>query len=229
MPRPPARRERFTPALLRSLEPGATAYDTDVPALGVRVLPSGRASFFVREAVGGRGGRQGFVTLGAFGPVTIPQARKLAATAAGTRASAGSAADARDAARAAVRARVAAATVAELADVFLTECAAKLKPTTVSEWRRLLGVVPVKRGPDAGGERAGELRAALGARKVADVTRGDVARCTSACRRARTWRTAHCGPVGALHVRRAPRPPAGRLQPVPPRRARTPSTSASAT
>ena len=175
MPRPPARRERFTPALLRALPPGATVYDADAPALGVRVLPSGRASFFVREAVGGRGGRRGFVTLGAFGPVTITEARKLAAAAAGTRATAGSAAAARDAKRAAVRSRVAAPTVAELADAFLVEGAAKLKASTVAEYRRLLGVVPVRRGPDAGGERAGELRAALGRYKVADVTRAQVA------------------------------------------------------
>ncbi|GJG87443.1 hypothetical protein tb265_26240 [Gemmatimonadetes bacterium T265] len=150
-------------------------YDADAPALGVRVLPSGRASFFVREAVGGRGGRRGFVTLGTFGAVTIADARKLAAAAAGVRATAGSAAAARDARRASVRSRVAAPMVAELADAFLVEGAAKLKASTVAEYRRLLGLVPVRRGPDAGAERAGELRAALGRHKVADVTRAQVA------------------------------------------------------
>ncbi|MGZ8412769.1 MAG: tyrosine-type recombinase/integrase [Gemmatirosa sp.] len=66
-------------------------------------------------------------------------------------------------------------TVADVADAFLTESAAKLKPSTVAEYRRLLGVVPVRRGPNKGTERSGELRAAVGRFKVADVTRTQIA------------------------------------------------------
>lgn len=57
-----------------------TAWDDALPGFGCRVHPSGRRIFIFKYRVGG-GGRsaaQRKMTLGAFGPITVDQARKLA-------------------------------------------------------------------------------------------------------------------------------------------------------
>jgi integrase len=63
-----------------------------------------------------------------------------------------------------------------LFDAFLLHAAAKLKPTTVREYRRLLADTPIRRGLGKGKTRIGELRAALGRFKVADVTRAQISK-----------------------------------------------------
>jgi hypothetical protein len=55
----------------------------------------------------------------------------------------------------AAAARLTAPTVADVADAFLAECAAKLRRSTVVEYRRLLGIARVQCGPVKGTERVG--------------------------------------------------------------------------
>jgi hypothetical protein len=153
-------------------------WDATLPGFGVRVWPSGRRQYVLQYRDAAGASRR--VVVGEHGPFTLDQARAAAAAMRGAALEArrdptkADPATMRQRTRAGALAERAAPTVAELADVYLTECAAKLKPSTVAEYRRLLGVVPVKRGPDAGAERPGELRAALGRYKVADVTRAHV-------------------------------------------------------
>ena len=209
--------------------------DAGSRGLTLRVSASGQKLFRFRYRLGGRGGRLSVVPVGAYGAITLEQARQKASA---LRDSVSAARDGRQADPAANRKRVKASTraeqvaptVAELADAFLAECAAKLKPSTVAEYRRLFGVVPVRRGPDAGTERAGELRAALGRHKVADVTRAQVAALHLGMQARPYMANRALAALSALlHLRRAARAPAGRVEPVPPRRRATPSTSASAT
>lgn len=175
--------KRVVDALPTPAGPGARdrfVWDATLAGFGVRVWPSGRRQYVVQYRDAAGASRR--VVIGEHGPFTLEQARAAAATLRGSAAEARrdpskpDPAAVRRRTRAGALAERAAPTVAALADAFLVECDAKRKPSTVAEYRRLLGVVPVKRGPGAGGERAGELRAALGARKVADVTRADVAR-----------------------------------------------------
>src|SRR5919106_2592430 len=50
-------------------------WDTALPGFGVRVYPSGKKAFVLFYRVHGR---QRFLTLGAYGPLTLDQARDLA-------------------------------------------------------------------------------------------------------------------------------------------------------
>jgi integrase len=151
-------------------------WDEEVRGFGLRVWPSGRKSFVFKYQLGGRDGRTQRVTIGDYGPLTVELARKQAAQLRADVFAGRSPAADRAARRRAAAAAHHAPTVVEIADAFLVECAAKLKPSTVAEYRRLLGVSAVRRGPSKGSERAGELRAALGRFKVADVTRAQVAK-----------------------------------------------------
>jgi hypothetical protein len=149
-------------------------WDDEVKGFGLRVWPSGRKSFVFKYQIGGRAGPTKRVTIGNLGAPTVEQARKRAAQLRADVFAGRSPADRAARTRAVVAAHEA-PTVADVADAFLTESAAKLKPSTVTEYRRLLGVVPVKRGPARGTARPGELRAALGRYEVADVTRTQIA------------------------------------------------------
>src|SRR5262249_4608573 len=50
-------------------------WDAALPGFGVRVYPTGRKSFVFRY---GLGGRKRTIALGAYGPLTLQEARKLA-------------------------------------------------------------------------------------------------------------------------------------------------------
>lgn len=113
--------------------------------------------------------------------MTVEQARQLATTARGElvharRSGLPDPLETRRQKRQAASDRRGAPTVAEVADAYLAECAAKLKRSTVAEYRRLLGTTVAKQGRQKGTERVGELRTALGHRKVHDVTRAMVAK-----------------------------------------------------
>ncbi|AHG91852.1 protein of unknown function DUF4102 [Gemmatirosa kalamazoonensis] len=151
-------------------------WDDDVKGFGVRVWPSGRKSFVFAFRIGGRAGTKQRVTLGDFGALTVDEARKRATQLRADVFAGRSPAAERAARKRAVAAERAAPTVSEAADAFLAECRAKLKPSTVAEYTRLLGVTAAKRGPSKGAERQGELRRALGRFKVADITRAQVAK-----------------------------------------------------
>lgn len=182
---------KLTKRAVDALTPGPQGrdvflWDDALAGFGVRVRPSGRKTYVVqyRDA----GGRTRRVIVGEHGPMTPDEARSAAASVRAAALEARRDADKLDPAAKRTRARQvaraahAAPTIAELADIFLAECAAKLKPSTVAGYRYLLGLTPVKVGPAKGSERVGPLRAALGARKVADVTAADVARLHLAAR-----------------------------------------------
>ena len=118
------------------LKPAACEYfswDRDLKGFGVRVQPTGEKSYVAKYRVGsGRKAPTRRVTLGAVGKLTPDEARKLA------KLTLGSVAHGRDPAadKAADRS---AATLKELADVFLSEHVdAKRKPTTASHYRDIL-------------------------------------------------------------------------------------------
>jgi integrase len=156
------------------------AWDDELSGFGVRVRPNGRKLYVLQYRDPAGASRR--VMIGEHGPLTADEARtaatKLRGAALEARRDPAKVDPATMARRARTLARVAqgAPTVAEIADAFLAECAAKLKPSTVAEYRRLLGVSVLRRGPRKGTERAGELRAALGPRKVAEVTFSEVAK-----------------------------------------------------
>lgn len=170
-------------AVLPAPQPEGPGYyflwDDELRGFGLRVRANGRKTYELQYRDAAGASRR--VLIGEHGPLTPDEARAKAtqhrAAVLAARRDPGAAdplATARRA-RAQARAARAAPTVAEVADEFLAECAAKLKPTTVAEYRRLLGVTIVRRGPAKGAERVGELRAALGRHKVAEVTRAEVA------------------------------------------------------
>ncbi|HEU4628792.1 MAG TPA: integrase family protein [Gemmatimonadaceae bacterium] len=155
--------------------------DGAVKGFGCKVDPSGRKVFvFQYDDAAGATKR---ITLGAFGAVTVDQARaqarQLAADAAAARNDPTVLDPAR--ARAAVRTQAESAkraqTMAELFDLFLADRERRgKKSSTLAEYRRLLGVNEIKQGKQKGEQRDGTLRAALGTKRVADVVRRDVKR-----------------------------------------------------
>lgn len=127
-------------------------WDGDIPGFGVRILPSGRRSYFVQYRVGTRSRR---FSLGPHGVLTAEQARNLAVQALAAVAAGGDPAEGRKARREAI-------TVRELADRFDREhIAVRVKESTAKEYRRNLRrfILP-----------------ALGRLRVEEVTRADVAR-----------------------------------------------------
>ncbi|MGB8366390.1 MAG: tyrosine-type recombinase/integrase [Rhizomicrobium sp.] len=135
-----------------------TLWDSEVKGFGVRVRSGGAKTYIVRyrPGAGGRGAPLRTLTIGRHGSPWTPdtargEAKRLL----------GLVEDGADPAADMIAQRVA-PTVAELCDRFLSEhCATKLKARTAFEYRRLAErfIVP-----------------ALGKRKVADVTRQEVAR-----------------------------------------------------
>lgn len=177
------RMPRITKRLVDASAPRGNDYfvwDDEVRGFGLRVRPSGRKLYVLQYRDAGGATRR--VLIGEHGALTPDQARTSAAQARGdvlaTRRDPSAADPARKRARAKMAARetLQAPTVAQVADAFLAECAAKLKRSTVYEYRRLLGESIVSRGPAKGELRAGELRRELGHCKVAEVTRMQVAR-----------------------------------------------------
>jgi integrase len=138
-------------------------WDSELKGFGVRVQRGGVKSYILHYRVGsGRAAPLRKLTIGRHGsPWTPETARREAKRLRGlVESGADPAAD--------KMARKEAPTVAELAERFLTEHAeAKRKPSTAREYRRLLDKI---------------ILPALGNRKVADVTRADVAKLHHASR-----------------------------------------------
>lgn len=174
---------KITKRLVDASAPRATDYfvwDDEIQGFGMRVRANGRKIYVLqyRDAAGAT--RR--IMLGEHGAVTPDQARASAAQGRGNVLAARRDPSAVDPARKRARAKTAAResqrapTVAQVADAFLAECAAKLKRSTVYEYRRLLGESIVSRGPTKGELRGGELRRELGNSKVAEMTRSQVAK-----------------------------------------------------
>jgi hypothetical protein len=150
--------KRAVDALMVRDSKDAMLWDTDVKGFGVRIRAGGSKSYILRyrPGSGGRAAPQRTLTIGAHGsPWTPDSARLEAKRLLGlVRSGLDPAAD-----RAARRD---APTIAELAERFLAEhVETKRKERTATEYRRLLDK---------------EILPTLGKRKVADVTREDVAK-----------------------------------------------------
>lgn len=128
-------------------------FDSDIVGFGVRVSLGGAKRFILQYRMpGGRRATKRRVTIGEFGSVTVDQARREA------RRLLGLVSQGHDPAEERAR-RKEAPTVSELAPAFLDMVHAKRKPTTAHEYDRMMArhIVP-----------------ALGAKRVADVTRSQV-------------------------------------------------------
>ena len=146
---------KLTKRIVDTAKPRAREYfiwDSDIPGLGLRILPSGRKSYVVQYRAGRRSRR---MTLGPSTVLTCTQARNRAIEIIAAARNGEDPAAARDAQRTAV-------TVRELAERFDAEhIAIRLKPSTAREYRRNLRrfILP-----------------ALGRLLVTEVTRADVAK-----------------------------------------------------
>lgn len=174
---------KLTKRVVDALQPqtGASGYfvwDDDLAGFGVRVRPNGRKTYVMQYRDAASKSRR--IMIGDHGDLTVAEARSKAQS---LRATAYEAkrdetkpdpARQRAQARRTAKARHEAPTVAQLADEWLSECEARLKQRTVTDYRRMLGVTPILRGADRGGERVGELRSTLGRFKVADIAPSDI-------------------------------------------------------
>ncbi len=149
--------ERLTKDLVDDLPKRATDYVAwcgDLPGFGCRVRPTGAKSFIAQYRVGGRNTPVRKVTLGAFGKLTVEEARKaarkvLAKAELGTD-------EAGD--RAKKRAEL---TVTQLCDEYLADgCGLKKASTLASDRGRI--------------ER--HIKPLLGRKRIGDVTRADIER-----------------------------------------------------
>ena len=129
---------RFTAKTLAALRPRESRYwvnDTSLPGFRLSVQPSGVKSFAVRlRSRGGRKNRKDSMhVMGRLGPLTLDQAREKARELLSRSTLGEDLAGGRREARAAQ-------SVAELSAHFLDERKGKLKPRTLSEYRRLFEV-----------------------------------------------------------------------------------------
>lgn len=174
---------KITKRLVDSLKAEKKDYfvwDDDLPGFGIRVWTSGRKVYVLQYRDPADASRR--LVIGEHGTYTPDQARTEAAAQRAlvlasrrdpTRADP---AQNRRQAKLKAKVRLIEPTVAEVADAFLAHAEAKLKPSTVKEYRRLLGITSIRRGVTKGKPRVGELRLALGRFKVAEVTRGQISK-----------------------------------------------------
>jgi integrase len=122
-------------------------WDEDLPGFGLRVFPSGRKSYVVQYKLGGRGGRTRRMALGLHGKLTPEEARKRA-----------------DAKRA--------LTVADLAELYLSEGPAEKPNKKVSSWQADRSNIERHIQPLLGRKLLNTLTAADIAKFQADVAAG---------------------------------------------------------
>lgn len=126
-------------------------WDRELRGFGLRISPAGRKTFILQYRQGGRTRR---MTLGAYGPLTAETARALAQQNLGNIAGGADPSAERQKDRRAP-------TVAALCDRFMTEhVEVRCKPSTQGEYRRCCDLF---------------IKPALGAMRIQDVTRSDVA------------------------------------------------------
>jgi len=148
--------EALQPPLERSSE---VHWDALLAGFGVRVFPSGAKKFVLKYRT--RGGRQRWLTLGAFGPLTVEQARKLARLEGAAVIEGGDPVAIRQEARDAV-------TVGELCDLYIEAADKGLivgrggkskRPSTIATDKSRIGA---------------QIKPLIGAIKAAELTRADV-------------------------------------------------------
>lgn len=149
---------KLTKRTLDALKPRAARYelaDTELPGFLVRVTPDGVKSFgLVYRAGTGRTAPKRRLTIGRYGPLTVDGARKIALEVIGEVRRGGDPVNARAADKQTQ-------TVATLARQFLDDVRARRKPTTATEYARIV---------------TREIVPAFGTRRVTDVTTPDLAR-----------------------------------------------------
>lgn len=119
---------RITLAVVARMKPGDTVWDTEVKGFGARYRATA-VSYFVKKRIAGK---QSWITIGKHGsPWTPETARKKALALAADAAAGINPAEIRRADRAKI-------TLAEAADEFLAQHGKKIKPTTLSEYDRLI-------------------------------------------------------------------------------------------
>jgi len=173
----PPKTVKLTKAFVDGLAPTITdrfVWDMADRGLGVRVWPSGRKSWVFKFEAAGKSRR---ITVGDAAAMSLEEARRRVRALRVQSDDGGQPVSPRRAARQAAEAAAAAAaverrvadrpTVADLFDRFLSE---QRSSTTAKEYTRLIGEPKVNQGPAKGQTRAGELRAALGAQYVDDVS-----------------------------------------------------------
>ena len=146
---------KITKRSVDGLTPQTASYfhwDSQIPGFGVRVSPKGRKTYTLQYRVGGRTKR---MSLGVHGKITPDQARELA------RRNLGEVASGQDPAGQVQRKRRA-PNVSALCDRFLTEYVpVRCKPSTQREYTRCCDLF---------------IRPKIGAMKIEDITRPDVAK-----------------------------------------------------
>lgn len=138
---------RLTNRTIKALRPKPNeqfvVWDSEVHGLGVRVSPAGTKTFLLKYRL--HSGRGRWKTLGRFGDIALPRARKLAKDDIGIVARGGDPLSEKDAARDAV-------TIKTVAERFLSEhVEARRKPSTLRSYKqvieqhivRVLGSVPI--------------------------------------------------------------------------------------
>ena len=139
--------ENFKPSTQNFFE-----WDSELKGFGVRIMPSGRKTFYAQYR---SGGVQRRVKLGAFGSITAEEARIEARKVLGDVARGDNPAEE-------IRYHRRAPTVAEVCERFMTEhVLVRCKPTTQKEYRRSIDLF---------------IKPAMGNRKIADIVRADVSK-----------------------------------------------------
>jgi integrase len=140
-------------------------WDEDLPGFGLRVFPSGRKSYLVQYKLGGRGGRTRRMTLGLHGKLTPEEARKRAAKLLGAVSDGADPAGERTDAKRAL-------TVADLAELYLSEGPAEKPNKKASSWAADRSNIERHVQPLLGRKLLNTLTAADIAKFQADVAAG---------------------------------------------------------
>jgi integrase len=140
-------------------------WDEDLPGFGLRVFPSGRKSYVVQYKLGGRGGRTRRMTLGLHGKLTPEEARKRAAKLLGAVSDGADPAGERADAKRAL-------TVADLAELYLSEGPAEKPNKKASSWAADRSNIERHIQPLLGRKLLNTLTAADIAKFQADVAAG---------------------------------------------------------
>lgn len=152
-------------------------WDSDLKGFGLRVSVRSRLTYFVQARA--IDGRQIKLKIGVHGAITADQARAVASRELGKIAAGENPAVQRKLARRAERSRLAAPTLRELAAEYIRSHAELFKrPSSIADDRSMLGLPdPARKARRRAGpkRKAATILAELGSRKVADITRRELA------------------------------------------------------
>src|SRR5579862_8425632 len=176
-----SKRLRFTKRAVEAIAPPTTrelvVWDSELKGFGLRISVTGRRTYILQTRA--TDGRQIKIKIGVHGAVTADQARTIAVRELGKIAGGENPAVQRQSARSAERKRLAAPTLRDLAEEYIQSHAEIFKrPSSVADDRSMLGLprvdeeLPRRPGPR---RKTATILGELGARKVTDITRRDIA------------------------------------------------------